>query len=365
LKEARALNGLGLAVRALGDYAQGRQIHERALALGQELGDSELQWVQQVNLGNIVYELGDFDTAVSRYEAAIHIIRQINDPYALALTILNLGEVRLEHGDLVHARQHYDEALALNQERGYQRGIALAQHGLGLTWLEEKNIHEAQKALMAAQSIWQALNQPLKLMETEAALALVYLAEGQPIEAKKHCQMALDCLDDSLQQTASWRKVHYTAYQVFADMPEKSWHHLQQAGTAVQTLAQSLPPERRQPFLEKAPLNRQIITAVAQHSQHIQVHLVRADVPLGRKLTSDDTIEITWTIHSPLDETIASPSHHRRAILKRLLAEAALQGAAPTDSDLAEALNVSRRTIERDMAALKNEEDLPPTRRRQ
>ena len=85
------MNGLAIAVRALGDYAQGRHIHERALSIGQELGDAELQWVQLVNLGNIAQELGDSDTAVSHYEAAIHIIRQINNPYALALTILNLG----------------------------------------------------------------------------------------------------------------------------------------------------------------------------------------------------------------------------------------------------------------------------------
>ena len=41
--------------------------------------------------------------------------------------------------------------------------------------------------------------------------------------------------------------------------------------------------------------------------------------------------------------------HHR---LKRLLEEARAQGAAPTDEDLAHALQVQVRTIERDMAAL-------------
>lgn len=82
------------------------------------------------------------------------------------------------------ARQHYSEALALNQQRGYQRGVALAQHGLGLTWLAEENSSEAQVALLAAQTIWQALNQPLKLLETEAALALTYLATGDAVNAQ-------------------------------------------------------------------------------------------------------------------------------------------------------------------------------------
>jgi hypothetical protein len=201
-------------------------------------------------------------------------------------------------------------------------------------------------------------------LETEAALALTYLAIGDSVNAQQHCQIALNLLDDSLRQTSGWRWVHFTAYQVYADTPEKSLHHLQQAGTAVQTQAQALPPERRQPFLEKVPLNRQIITAVSHHSHHLQVHLVRADVPLGRKLSDADTIEITWTIYSPLDEMITNPSERRQAIIKRLLTEAAAQNAAPTDSDLAQALGVSRRTIERDMVALKGSDEVAFTRRR-
>jgi predicted DNA-binding transcriptional regulator YafY len=39
-------------------------------------------------------------------------------------------------------------------------------------------------------------------------------------------------------------------------------------------------------------------------------------------------------------------------VLQRLLYEAQAQGAAPTDDDLAAALDVSRRTVLRDMAAL-------------
>lgn len=364
LKEARALNGFGLAVRAQGDYAQARQIHEQALRIGQQLADAELQWVQLVNLGNIAYELGDSATAVTHYQAAIHLIRQINNAYALALTSLNLGEMLLGQGEINQARQHYTEALTLNQQHGYQRGVALAQHGLGLTWLEDKNPPKAQKSLSTAQALWQELNQPLKLMETEAALAQTHLLAGAHEKAKTHCQTAVNLLGDGQTHTVGWRWVHYTAYLVFADTPAKSLHHLCQAATAVQTQAHSLPPDRQQAFLQKVPLNQKIMTAVAQHSQQQPQRLVRADVPLGRKLSADDYINITWTVHSPLDEMIANPLQRRRAILKRLLNEAAAQAAAPTDDDLAMALAVSRRTIERDMAALKAEGIISPTRRR-
>jgi biotin operon repressor len=51
-------------------------------------------------------------------------------------------------------------------------------------------------------------------------------------------------------------------------------------------------------------------------------------------------------------------------VLRRLLAEAEAQGAAPTDDDLARALGISRRTVLRDMEALREAGVTFPTRRR-
>ncbi len=74
---------------------------------------------------------------------------------------------------------------------------------------------------------------------------------------------------------------------------------------------------------------------------------------------------VTWTIYTPEDDAISGTAVHRRHILKRLLAEAQAQHAAPTDDDLARVLGVSRRTILRDMAALRRDGVSLPTRRRE
>jgi hypothetical protein len=94
------------------------------------------------------------------------------------------------------------------------------------------------------------------------------------------------------------------------------------------------------------------------------VRLVRANVPLGRQLKDDDYVIISWTLHSPEDDSYASSQERRHHVLARLLDEAQRQGAAPTDNDLADALNVSRRTILRDMETLATEGRVLPTRRR-
>jgi biotin operon repressor len=60
-------------------------------------------------------------------------------------------------------------------------------------------------------------------------------------------------------------------------------------------------------------------------------------------------------VQTPADEAITDRTARRRHVLQRLHQEAAAQEALPTDDDLAQALNVSRRTILRDIQALAEE----------
>jgi hypothetical protein len=94
---------------------------------------------------------------------------------------------------------------------------------------------------------------------------------------------------------------------------------------------------------------------VLQPGQQL-VLLARRGAPRGRPLRPDELIEVIWTIDEPeqrergraIDKVTA-----RQARLRRLCAEAAAQGAEPTVGDLARALGVTTRTVDRDLAALR------------
>lgn len=87
----------------------------------------------------------------------------------------------------------------------------------------------------------------------------------------------------------------------------------------------------------------------------VKVEMTRTDVPLGRALTEADRIVIELSVStSEADEALRrkeGPTAMRRGRLRRLLAEARSQGAAPTHEDLARLLACSVRTVARDMAA--------------
>jgi DNA-binding SARP family transcriptional activator len=85
------------------------------------------------------------------------------------------------------------------------------------------------------------------------------------------------------------------------------------------------------------------------------VKLTRTDVPLGRTITAADRVAVEWTLNDALEDDRVlrehGPAALRRHRLRRLVAEARAQGAAPTQVELAQALGFSVRTIARDFTA--------------
>jgi hypothetical protein len=111
----------------------------------------------------------------------------------------------------------------------------------------------------------------------------------------------------------------------------------------------------RRRFYAAVADNRAIVEAhddLTHTARRIPVMLARQDAPLGRALQPGEMVAVQWTILGPEAETIPDKVDARHYRIQRLMAEAAEQGAAPTDHDLAAALGVSRRTILRDLAAM-------------
>ncbi len=92
--------------------------------------------------------------------------------------------------------------------------------------------------------------------------------------------------------------------------------------------------------------------------------LARKGVPRGRPLRPDEMIEVVWTIDMPGPGKHEAPSKAiaRQEQLRRLCEEADAQGAEPTVGDLANALGVTPRTVDRDIAVLRAAGELLATR---
>jgi biotin operon repressor len=107
-------------------------------------------------------------------------------------------------------------------------------------------------------------------------------------------------------------------------------------------------------------------TPVSLKPGQMRVVLLARNAPHGRSLTQTATQEVTWTVNAGQEDREVEQQHGPAALrqvrIQRLLSEAVEQGAVATQEDLAQALQVSARTIKRDCAALQQQGVSLPTR---
>lgn len=145
-------------------------------------------------------------------------------------------------------------------------------------------------------------------------------------------------------------------------------------------LAAKSPTQRLQQVLEQGfRLPPRIAEAIVQEAEsclsgsaetvrsgQLRSTLARRSARPGKPLAQTELVEVTWTVDAgPEDLEVArrqGPPALRQVRVLRLLTEALDQGAVATTEDLARALQVSTRTIKRDLAALRAAGLATPTR---
>ncbi|HFC12715.1 MAG TPA: DUF1670 domain-containing protein, partial [Anaerolineae bacterium] len=116
-------------------------------------------------------------------------------------------------------------------------------------------------------------------------------------------------------------------------------------------------PRVRHDFLHRSLFHRDIEAAWKATATDVQtVELAILDHVVGKVVEQENRRPIHWTIDAGASDTAYLAQYGKVALrrhrLQRLVTEAVAQGTAPTQSDLASALNVTIRTVQRDTVAL-------------
>jgi hypothetical protein len=273
-------------------------------------------------------------------------------------------------GNLAEAQRYYEVALIAAQEIGAETEAAYARHDLGALYVQLKESAQAIPLLEAARATWTEHRNELLRLKSETYLGLAQLALGERAQAETLAQAGWNAFQRGVPSGEQPQMWLWSLYRLLNTL-----RHSDQADQVLRAAYAELQRQAgviadaamRHSFFERVPLNRAIVAAYDQltpQTRILIVTLARRDAPLGRSLTAEEMFTVHWTINAPEDETITPKSAQRLHRLQRLLAEATVQGAAPTDDDLAQALGVSRRTILRDIVALAQAGLTFPTRRR-
>lgn len=368
--ESVTLTNVLAALYDLGAWDRLLTLTADALALAESLGDRLVAAVERHVQGLAAYALGDWDTARAVLPRVIEECEAAGDRRTAGLAMNVLGLVEQDAENPAQARAWYERSLAQALAIEAATEAAYARHDLGVLLLALEEPAAAREALEAARATWQAQGNELLRLKTEAYLGLALLALGERERSRELADAGLAALRQAPprgEQPQAWQ---WALYRLLTDLnrPADAEDALRAACQEVQRQGVAIADSAmRRNFFERVPLNRAILAAhdaLAPTLRRVTETLARRDAPLGRTLTEAERVTIRWTTHAPEDDAIRSKTARRQHRLRRLLAEAEAQNAAPTDDDLAQALGVSRYTILRDMAALAQSGPRPNTRRR-
>jgi DNA-binding SARP family transcriptional activator len=343
--------------------------HE-AVALCERLDHRLGAAVARHMLATGAYALGDFETARALLPRVFADCQAVGDRRTAGLALNVLGLVEADSGNFEAAHELYAQALEVALEVDAATEAAYARHDWGVLCLQLGEWDRARELLDAARATWQQQQHTLLQRKTEAYLGLAHCALNERARAAELANVGLETLRGEPLQGEQPQGWHWALYQLLLKLerPADANNALRAAYREVQRQGSVIGDHAvRASFFERVPLNRAIIAAhdaLAPTPRRVTVLLARRDAPLGRTLTDAERVTVTWTLDAPEDELIRGKTARRQYRLRRLLAEAHAQIAAPTDDELARALGVSRHTILRDMAALAERGEKSRTRRR-
>jgi tetratricopeptide (TPR) repeat protein len=396
---ADCVNRMGVALLYTGDWARARAAIERGLAIRRRLDDRVGITYSLINVSYLECYRGQFASAEQAAREALDVASGTGDLYGEDAALHCLGLAILEQGASAQAIPLFQRALQIAQDIGDRPLEPEALAGLGEAHRRLGHIRQAQHAFEQCLRAASVSIEKQCVPEVRARGALLLVAADRVEEALAHARAGLkvaQALEEPRSLGLTSRVMAQVIEQVRQDDAgaEAASHYehsirllrevgaeaelarsLAAYGRYLQRSAQAEKVQRGQLLLDEARSLFQRLgmaddltqleaeTLPRVRSGQIRVHLAHADAPIGRPLRDDEYVEVTWTLAAPEDQGIgheARPEQHReitrrRLRIIRLLREAAEQSAAPTVADLATALEISTRTIKRDLAALRAE----------
>jgi predicted ATPase/DNA-binding SARP family transcriptional activator len=150
---ATHLNVLGYITANAGDLTTARDLFEEALAIGNELNDTDLQIKESINLAHLARLQGDTVHAAELYERVLAQARELGLKEVIVGSLSGLGHIRIDQGDLDTASQLLHEGLLLAQEIGRQSSVVMALAGLGRIAAAQKKPIPAARVLGAIDAV--------------------------------------------------------------------------------------------------------------------------------------------------------------------------------------------------------------------
>lgn len=178
------LQGEGTVLISLGNVYniieenKGEQSFQKALDIGNKLGDYNLKTAAFVNLGSIYMKRGENEKAIEVYKKAINCTLKTNNRDYKAVALNNIGDVKVKEKKYVEALTYYKSALRIFKDLSLSARFAFCYMNIGTTYLKMNKLEKSEKNLLRGYDIAKQFKQKPYIKDSCKSLSDLYKKKG-------------------------------------------------------------------------------------------------------------------------------------------------------------------------------------------
>lgn len=186
-----ALIGAAQAAQSAGDYETTYALGGRGVDLYRELGEMAYVRTGLVVQSQMAIALGKYDEAHALLDEGLALARAAADTVLVGLALQALGDLARCEGRFVQASDYYEESLLSYGEMGMVHELAAAQYGLGHALLHQGNVERAQSLLRTSFETMHALDDHEGVLKCLLGFAALASATGLASDSARWYAAAL------------------------------------------------------------------------------------------------------------------------------------------------------------------------------
>ena len=267
-----AVAGLVTAARAAGDYQTAFTIVERSIPLFRDSAWPSVHLGMALAVqGGLALELGSYDTVRAALDESLTMAREAGDAFRMAYTLKSFGDLACCEQQYAEAQTAYEQAVVLLRELGATHDLAVPLYNFGHACLHLGDVERAQALFTESLALHQSQQNTAGMAECLIGFAALAVVRGLPAAGARLLAAAVALGVRHAKSSWAATRMEYEHYLGHAreKLTEAAFQAEQAAGQAF-TLEQAIAYAQQVPFItQPTPASRRSASDLTEREREV------------------------------------------------------------------------------------------------